>query len=58
MNESEERLARAARRGGYHLLRALSEVLEAVSAMLEELGAKDKDDERQDAGSPQRIQVD
>jgi len=58
VNAGDERLARAARRGGYHLLRALAEVLSAVSAMLEELGEKEKGDPSQETASPQRIQVD
>lgn len=33
----EERIRRAARRAGYHLLKAVGEVLAAISAALEEL---------------------
>ncbi|MBT8202218.1 MAG: hypothetical protein HKN74_13335 [Acidimicrobiia bacterium] len=44
--EEEERIKRAAQRAGYHLVKAVSEVLAAVSAALEELrGPDDKDTE-------------
>jgi hypothetical protein len=39
--EEEERIKRAAQRAGYHLLKAVSEVLAAVSAALEELRGPD-----------------
>lgn len=35
--EEEERIKRAAQRAGYHLVKAMSEVLAAISAALEEL---------------------
>lgn len=42
--EEEERIKRAAQRAGYHLVKAVSEVLAAVSAALEELrGDSDED---------------
>jgi hypothetical protein len=42
--EEEERVKRAAQRAGYHLVKAVSEVLAAVSAVLEELRGSDGDD--------------
>jgi hypothetical protein len=42
--EEEERVRRAAQRAGYHLVKAMSEVLAAVSAALEELRGPDDDD--------------
>lgn len=39
--EEEERIKRAAQRAGYHLVKAVSEVLAAVSAALEELRGPD-----------------
>ena len=39
--EEEERVKRAAQRAGYHLVKAMSEVLAAVSAALEELRGPD-----------------
>jgi uncharacterized membrane protein len=42
--EEEERVKRAAQRAGYHLVKAVSEVLAAVSAVLEELRAPEGDD--------------
>lgn len=43
--EEEERIRRAAQRAGYHLVKAASEVLAAISAALEELrGDSDEDD--------------
>ena len=42
--EEEERVKRAAQRAGYHLVKAVSEVLAAVSAVLEELRGADEDD--------------
>jgi hypothetical protein len=44
--EEEERIKRAAQRAGYHLLKAVSEVLAAVSAALEELRGPDDDSDR------------
>lgn len=42
--EEEERIKRAAQRAGYHLVKAASEVLAAISAALEELrGPDDRD---------------
>ena len=41
--EEEERIKRAARRAGYHLVKAMSEVLAAISAALEELRGPDDD---------------
>lgn len=35
--EEEERIKRAAQRAGYHLVKAVTEVLAAISAALEEL---------------------
>lgn len=43
--EEEERIKRAAQRAGYHLVKALSEVLAAVGAALEELRGGDEEDE-------------
>jgi hypothetical protein len=44
--EEEERIKRAAQRAGYHLVKAMSEVLAAISAALEELrGPEDGEDE-------------
>ena len=43
--EEEERIKRAAQRAGYHLIKAASEVLAAVSAALEELRGDSDDDE-------------
>lgn len=43
--EEEERIRRAAQRAGYHLVKAVSEVLAAVSAALEELRPRESDDE-------------
>ncbi|MBT8166519.1 MAG: hypothetical protein KJP22_08725 [Acidimicrobiia bacterium] len=42
--EEEERIKRAAQRAGYHLVKAASEVLAAISAVLEELRGPDGDD--------------
>ena len=42
--EEEERIKRAAQRAGYHLVKAVSEVLAAVGAVLEELRGPDDDD--------------
>lgn len=42
--EEEERIKRAAQRAGYHLVKAMSEVLAAVSAALEELRRPDDND--------------
>lgn len=42
--EEEERVKRAAQRAGYHLVKAMSEVLAAVSAALEELRGPDDED--------------
>ena len=39
MDERDERLIRAVRRAGYHLVKAVFEVLTAVSVLLEELNA-------------------
>ena len=39
--EEEERIKRAAQRAGYHLVKAVSEVLAAISAALEELRGPD-----------------
>lgn len=45
-DEEEERIKRAAQRAGYHLVKAVSEVLAAISAALEELrGSDDGDDD-------------
>ena len=41
--EEEERIKRAAQRAGYHLVKAVTEVLAAVSAVLEELRGPDDD---------------
>ncbi len=42
--EEEERIKRAAQRAGYHLVKAVTEVLAAISAALEELrGPRDPD---------------
>ncbi len=46
--EEEERVKRAAQRAGYHLVKAMSEVLAAVSAALEEL--RGPDDEQSESG--------
>ena len=46
--EEEERIKRAAQRAGYHLVKAMSEVLAAVSAALEEL--RGPDDEHSEPG--------
>jgi hypothetical protein len=43
-DEEEERIKRAAQRAGYHLIKAMSEVLAALSAALEELRGPDDDD--------------
>ena len=43
--EEEERIRRAAQRAGYHLVKAIAEVLAAVSAALEELRPRDSGDE-------------
>ncbi len=43
--EEEERIKRAAQRAGYHLVKALAEVLAAVGAALEELRGGDGQDE-------------
>jgi hypothetical protein len=43
-DEEEERVKRAAQRAGYHLVKAMSEVLAAISAALEELRGPDDDD--------------
>lgn len=43
--EEEERIKRAAQRAGYHLVKAVSEVLAAVSAALEELRGDSDEDE-------------
>lgn len=43
--EEEERIKRAAQRAGYHLVKAATEVLAAVSAVLEELRGDADDDE-------------
>ncbi len=43
--EEEERIKRAAQRAGYHLVKAATEVLAAVSAALEELRGDSDDDE-------------
>ncbi len=42
--EEEERIKRAAQRAGYHLVKAMSEVLAAISAALEELRGPTDDD--------------
>ena len=42
--EEEERIKRAAQRAGYHLVKAVSEVLAAISAALEELRGPEGDD--------------
>lgn len=42
--EEEERIKRAAQRAGYHLVKAVSEVLAAVGAVLEELRGPDDED--------------
>lgn len=42
--EEEERIKRAAQRAGYHLVKAASEVLAAISAVLEELRGPEGDD--------------
>jgi hypothetical protein len=44
--EEEERVKRAAQRAAYHLVKAMSEVLTAVSAALEELRGPDDNDRR------------
>ena len=51
--DEEERIKRAAQRAGYHLLKALAEVLAAVSAALEEL--RGPDDE---SGIPPAVHID
>jgi hypothetical protein len=51
--EQEERIKRAARRAGYHLLKALDEVLAAISAALEEL----RDGEGETRDRPVKIEV-
>ena len=51
--DEEERIKRAAQRAGYHLLKAISEVLAAVSAALEEL--RGPDDE---SGIPPAVHID
>jgi hypothetical protein len=43
-DEEEERVKRAAQRAGYHLVKAMAEVLAAISAALEELRGPDGDD--------------
>ncbi len=43
--EEEERIKRAAQRAGYHLVKAATEVLAAISAALEELRGDSDDDE-------------
>lgn len=50
--EEEERIKRAAQRAGYHLLKAISEVLAAVSAALEELRGPD------DESPPPAVHID
>ena len=55
MDERDERLLRAARRAGYHLVKAVLEVLSAVSVLLEELSAFRTDaapEDRPDAEGP------
>lgn len=47
-DEEEERIKRAAHRAGYHLVKAMSEVLAAISAALEEL--RGPDDESSEPG--------
>ena len=42
--EEEERIKRAAQRAGYHLIKAATEVLAAISAALEELRGDSDDD--------------
>ncbi len=42
--EEEERVKRAAQRAGYHLVKAASEVLAAIGAVLEELRGPEGDD--------------
>lgn len=44
--EEEERIKRAAQRAAYHLLKAVSEVLAAVSGALEELRGPDDPGDR------------
>jgi hypothetical protein len=43
--EEEERIKRAAQRAGYHLVKAATEVLAAISAVLEELRGPEGDDD-------------
>ncbi len=52
--EEEERIKRAAQRAGYHLVKAATEVLAAISAALEELRKDSEDDE---GGSAIHIEV-
>ena len=47
--EEEERIKRAAQRAGYHLVKAATEVLAAISAALEELRGDSDDDEESPA---------
>lgn len=52
--EEEERIKRAAQRAGYHLVKAATEVLAAISAALEELRGDSEGDE---GGSAVHIEV-
>ena len=52
--EEEERIKRAAQRAGYHLVKAATEVLAAISAALEELRGDADDD---NAGPAVHIEV-
>ena len=52
----EERVARAARRAGYHLLKAVWEVLTAVAVIMEELSGGAEDDD-QPLTKPTRVEV-
>lgn len=55
MPDEEERVRRAAMRAGYHLLRAVGEVLAAISAALEELS--DGSESHSQGEKPVRIEV-
>ena len=53
----EERVARAARRAGYHLLKAVWEVLTAVAVIMEELSARPEPESDEALGKPTRVEV-
>lgn len=51
----EERVARAARRAGYHLLKAVWEVLTAVAVIMEELSSGS--DDKESHSKPTRVEI-